>query len=317
MLRLACLFLYSLFACSAAWAMPVVKVGVLQGGTVHWELATMQREGLDKAHGFELKVQPYASLSATRLALTSRGVDAIVSDWLWAGQRQAQGEHLVFIPYSRSIGRVMVAKNKSLSWPQGLRGKRIGVAGGPYSKGWVLMQAAARKAGLDLKREAQVTFAAPPLLNAELSKGRLDIVVTFWHYGARLQAQGYQQLISLQTLTQQQGLDTQMPMLGYLFPRQWVTEQPEAAEGFAKAVAETKRLLAQDDGRLWSAIRPMMKAKTDAEFQVLRDGYISGIPAALGQSQVSSAQRFYQLIDQLRPQPAGNALEASLFSLKP
>lgn len=317
MLRIVCLFLSSLLTCSVAWALPVVKVGVLHGGTVHWELATMQREGLDKAHGFELKVQPYASLSATRLALTSRSVDAIVSDWLWAGQRQAQGEALVFIPYSRSIGRVMVAGNSKLNWPEGLRGKRIGVAGGPYSKGWVLMQAAAQKVGLDLQREANVTFAAPPLLNAELTKGRLDMVVTFWHYGARLKAQGYDELISLQTLTEQQGLDAHMPMLGYLFPRQWVAEQPDVAMGFANAVVETKGLLQQDNGRLWHAIRPMMKAKNDAEFAALREGYISGIPGVVGASQIKSAQMFYQLIDQLRPKPAGNALDAMLFSLQP
>ena len=318
MLRLFLLLIACLNLPVSAASLPVVKVGVLHGGTVHWELKTLQAEGLDTAHGFRLEVQPYATMSATRLALSSDGVDAIVSDWLWAGQRQAQGEALWFVPYSRAIGRVIVPENSELTWPDGLRGKRIGVAGGPYSKGWVLLQAEARQAGIDLKREAKITFAAPPLLNSELERGNLDLLVTFWHYGARLEAKGFKPLLSLQTITENQGLSAQMPMLGYLFKRNWVDQHPVLAEGFKQAVAQTKQRLQNDaDDQRWTRIRPLMKATDEATFTALRSGYLQGVPTTLNDAQISSAQRFYTLIDQSRKTPTDQPLDASLFRLQP
>jgi len=318
MLRLLCLLITCLTVPAWAAALPVVKVGVLHGGTVHWELATLQAEALDRQHGFELQIQPYATMSATRLALSSGGVDAIVSDWLWAGQRQAQGEAFWFVPYSRSIGRVIMAPGDHIQWPDQLRGKRIGVAGGPYSKGWILLQAEAQKAGIDLAREANVTFAAPPLLSSELERGKLDLLVTFWHYGARLEAKGFKPLLSLQQITEDQGLSSQMPMLGYLFKRSWVKQFPAAAAGFAAAIADTKARLRDDpEGQRWARIRPLMKAESEQVFSALREGYLAGIPAPLDGQQVESAQRFYQLIDQHRKQPTGHALDAALFRLQP
>ncbi len=294
-----------------------VRVGTLHGGTVHWELRAMQLAGLDRVNGFQLQIQPYANMSATRLALTSGGVDAIVSDWLWAGQRLTQGQLLWFLPYSTSIGRVLVANGSDLDgndWIKNLRGKRIGVAGGPYSKGWILIQHQARAAGIDLSREAEIKFAAPPLLSAELKRGQLDLLVTFWHYGARLEAEGYRRLVDLNQLTAAQGLDTRMPMLGYLFDRNWVDGHADAAAGFARAVAQTKQRL-QSDEQLWQQIRPLIKASDDTEFQALRAGYLLGVPVALDASQIASAQRFYQLIDQSRKQPRGDQLDAALFRL--
>lgn len=318
MLRLCLLFFACLNLPVFAAPLPVVKVGVLHGGTVHWELKTLQAEGLDKDHGFVLQIQPYATLSATRLALSSNGVDAIVSDWLWAGQRQAQGQAFWFVPYSRSIGRVIVAADSALKWPDDLRGKRIGVAGGPYSKGWVLLQAEARKAGIDLKREARITFAAPPLLNNELKRGNLDLLVTFWHFGARLEAQGFKPLLSLQTMTENQGLSAQMPMLGYLFKRDWVDQNLAVAHGFQQAILHTKQRLQNDpEGLRWARIRPLMKASDDATYMALRTGYLKGIPAALDAAQIRSAQHFYTLIDQSRKAPTGQPLDASLFRLQP
>lgn len=312
-MRAALLFLLFIMAPSLQAAeLPVIRLGVLHSGTVSWELTTLQREALDRSNGFQLEVTPYANMSASRLALTGGMVDAIVSDWLWAGQRQAQGQSLWFLPYSTSIGRILVAADSTYGWPQDLRGKRIGVAGGPLSKAWVLLYSAARRDGIDLLKEAEVKFAAPPILNNELENGRLDLLVTFWHFGARLEAKGYKRFLELEQLTQRLGLTDQVPMLGYLFEQTWVQQNPELAQAFSRAVAQTKQRLASQP-ELWERLRPMMQADDQPTFEALRDGYLTGIPAPLSAAQIESAQRFYTLIDTTRPTPSGHQLNPELF----
>lgn len=316
MKRLICLFLLCISVPVLAVDLPVVKVGVLHSGTVHWELSTMKAQGLDRANGFDLQVQPYANMSATRLALSSGGVDAIVSDWLWAGQRELQGQTLWFVPYSRAIGTVMVAANSTLQWPDQLRGKRIGVAGGPFSKGWVLIKAYAMKQGIDLNKDAEIKFAAPPLLSSELERGNLDLLVTFWHFGARLEAKGFKSLVSLDDVAGELGLSNQMPMLGYLFDRKWALGNRLLAEGFARAVTQTKQVLLNDLDS-WQRLRPLMQAKDDATFETLKAGYLAGVPSTLNMRQIRSAQSFYSLIDTSRRKPTGIQLDEALFRLQP
>lgn len=307
-MRFFCLLFISIFSSFlSASELPTVRVGVLHGGTVSWELQAMQSLGFDRANGFQLEVMPYANMSATRLALSGGSVDAIVSDWLWAGKREAQAQSLWFVPFSSSIGAVLVPANSTRRWPDGLKGARIGVAGGPFSKGWVLVQASAARVGIDPIKEAEVSFAAPPLLNNELRHGRLDMLVTFWHFGARLQSEGYKTLVDLPTLMDELGMGQGVPMLGYLFPRSWALQNAKLAKGFEAAVSQTKASLAQDDG-LWQQIRPLMKAEDEGNFLALRDGFRAGIPAPLTEQQIEGAQRFYQMINQTQTEPLNRAL---------
>lgn len=183
-----CVCLMLLATTPHAASLPLVRASILQFGTVHWELAAMVEQGLDRAHGFELAIDTRANLSATRLALTANQADVIVGDWLWAVKRHASGSPKLFLPYSSSIGSLIVRDDSAIEDITELTGKRIGVAGGPDSKGWILLQAAAREQGVDLSLD-QVQFAAPPLLNQALRRGQIDAVLTYWHYGAELLAE--------------------------------------------------------------------------------------------------------------------------------
>ena len=71
-----------------------------------------------------------------------------------------------------------------------LAGKRIGIAGGPDSKGWILLKKVAQRQGINLEESAQLQFAAPPLLSQALKRGQVDVIVTYWHFAARLRGEG-------------------------------------------------------------------------------------------------------------------------------
>lgn len=297
---------------SLAVELPQLKVSVLHTGTVNWELQHMINEGLDRKYGFQLNLHKVASLSAARLALTSDSTDMIVSDWLWAGKRNAAGEKLRFIPFSSQIGGVMSADDKPLTDLNSLKGKRIGVAGGPLNKSWVLLQTAARKQGVDLSKEAQVQFGAPPLLSQALKNQQVDLLLTFWHFAARLETEGYHSVLSLSAVMQELGMGSRVPMLGYLYDAELDDTNAALISGFSAALRDTKQALNRSD-RAWDKLRPLMKADSEEVFAALVKGYRAGTPEPISLNQVEDAAYFYQLIDQLKSHPEGAELDKQLF----
>jgi len=296
----------------AETALPQVRVAVLQSGTVNWELQYILDQKLDQAHGFKLEMLKVASLPAAKLALTSGGADMVVSDWLWAGKRNNAGETLRFIPFSSQIGSVLIPADSPIKTLQDLRGKKIGVAGGPMNKSWVLLQAAAQAQGLDLRKDATVQFAAPPLLSQALKRGQVDVLATFWHFGARLEAEGFVPLVSMQQLMHELGMKSNLPILGYLFHADLAQKSPQSVAGFAAAVTEAKQRLATDDNG-WAALRPLMNAENDEIFTALKSKYLEGTPQALTDQQREDAKKFFILIDSLDPNPTGEQLDPVVF----
>lgn len=294
--RLLGLLAWLLLASTAhAGQLPVLKLSVLQFGTAHWELDHLRREGLDRQFGFELEVRLVANLPASRIALSSGEVHGAVVDLTWAQARYAGGDAYRYLPYSAQMGNVLAAPGVRVDSVADLRGKRIGVAGGPDSKGWIILDEVARRHDIDLAREASIQYAAPPLLNQALRRGQLDVLVTFWHFAAELTAAGQAETaLNMQELLATLGLETGLPILGYAFRDDWAQAHDDLLRRFADALAETKRQLAEAPHH-WQAIRPLMRAVDDDHFEALRRGFIEGIPDALDDRQVSELQRLLVL----------------------
>ncbi|MGL6251282.1 MAG: ABC transporter substrate-binding protein, partial [Billgrantia desiderata] len=230
---------------------PLLRLSVLQFGTAHWELDHLQRHGLDRDEGFVLDVRLVANLPASRIAVSSGDVDGAVVDLTWAQARHVAGHSYRYLPYSSQMGDVLAAPGASIHDIEDLRGKRIGVAGGPDSKGWVLLTRAAQARGMALEREAQVQFGAPPLLSQAFRRGQFDVLVTFWHFAAELTAAGEADVaLPMDSLLASLDIPTGLPILGYVFHDSWADDHQALVAGFARAVARTKRQL-RDDPDHW------------------------------------------------------------------
>lgn len=298
---------------SATQPLPVLTLSVLQFGTPHWELDHLKRHGLDKASGFDLKVRLVADLPASRLALSSGSVDGAVSDLLWAQARHAAGTAYRYVPFSSQIGEVLVNDGSDIRTLADLRGKRIGVAGGPDGLGWLLLQRVAAKQGIDLAREATVQYAAPPLLSQALRRGQVDALLTFWHFSARLRGEGgVRTAFGLADLVSTLDLDPDLPVLGYLFTETWAIEHGDLLQRFASALRQTKGQLAAEPDH-WQAIRPLMRADDETVFAALRDSFVDGIPQPLDEARIAALRRLLQLTG---AEPA-KLMPATLFQSEP
>ena len=293
----ACLLMFTgvVFSVSALAADPV-RIAVLKFGTASWELDVIKRHGFAAAEGIQIESREYAGPQATLVALQGGEADLAVADWLWVTRQRDEGRPFAFVPYSTAIGSVMVPKGSAIKSLSDLKGKRVGIAGGPRDKNWLLTRTLMKKQfGVDPEGQIEPVYGAPPMLNAQIEKGRLDAVITHWPYAARLRALGYGQLLDVREAIGALGIKAEVPMLGYVFEDAWAGKHRDAALGFFRAVDRAKTLLKESDQE-WEAVRPLMGVEDDATFAALRDTYRSGIPKRWGDAERQAAGQLFELL---------------------
>lgn len=282
-----------------AQALDKVRVGVLEFGTVNWELDVMQEHKLAEAHGFELEVVPVASGDAATVALLGGAVDVIVTDWIWVAQQRAAEQNYLLFPYSTSVGSLLASPTAKIQTLADLKGKKLGVAGGAKDKSWLLLRAYAQQnAKIDLAKEAEIQYGAPPLLNEIMQKGELDAVLNFWNFAARLQDAGLQTVITVPQVLEGLGIQKDLPMIGWVFSEIWAKEHEIAVKGFLTASYAAKKIMHESDEE-WVRIRPRMKADKDSVFSALRDAFRAGIPSCFGEKQQTAASQTFKLLAEL------------------
>lgn len=287
-----------------------ITIGTLENGTVNWELQTIVDRGLDRENGFQLKMLALAGNPATQIAMQGGEVDAIVSDWLWVAQQRAAGADFTFLPYSTAVGGLVVPADSPVQALGDLKGAKIGIAGGPVDKSWLILRAWNRQAnGEDLADVTEQVFGAPPVIQNAAETGEVAGAVNFWHFLAKMKAGGMREVISVSLAATDLGLDPQTPLLGYVLREGWIADHPDLARGLARASRQAKEVLASDDAA-WDSLRPAMNADTDAEFQALREGWRAGIPPE-GPVDQASAQKMFSVMAEL----GGDELTGGLTEL--
>ena len=273
-----------------------IRVGVLAFGTVNWELDTVKTHGLDREQGVEIVVTRLSSKNASAIALQGGAVDAIVTDWLWVSRQRSSGADYSFVPHSVAVGGLMVRPDAGIESLKDLRGHKLGIAGGPVDKSWLMLRAFAQKTiGTDLKEMVGPTFAAPPLLNKFMLKGDIPAALNFWHYTARLKAAGMIELISVDDMLPTLGVERSPPLIGWVFSEKWAASNPDTIKGFLRSLRAAKKIMASSDSE-WDRLRPLTKAGTDNILIALRDAYRAGIPGSFNDEDVAAAEKIYDTL---------------------
>ncbi len=283
---------------ASAQDLPTVRLATLEIGTVNWELSTITENGFDEANGFNLDITSYADNDATRIAVEGGEADVAVADWIWVARQRAAGKDYVFVPYSTAVGSLLVPGDSTAESLADLKGGKIGIAGGPLDKSWLILRAYAQKEyGLDLAAETEQVYGAPPLIFKSGLGGDYEGVVNFWHFLAKMKAAGMKELVSVETAGEALGLNTDTPLLGYYFKESFLEENPGIAQALFDASRDAKELLASSD-EAWEAIRPQMNANDDAQFQQLKTDFLSGVPER-GPIDIEAAGKMLSLMAEL------------------
>jgi NitT/TauT family transport system substrate-binding protein len=283
-------------ASGAARAAQPIRIGVLKFGTLSWELDVIRHHGLDAANGIVLETVDYVGNQAGQVALQAGRVDMIVSDWLFVSRQRSEGADWSFIPFSNAAGGVIVPPGSTARTLPDLVGKRLGVAGSPLDKSWLVLKAYAKQSfNLDLDHACERSFAAPALLLEEMRAGRLDAMLTFWPFAARAEAEGMGRLLTVEQALHGIGIDADVPVTGYMFAGSWATANAAALDGLIAAARATRARLAADDAE-WQRIAPLTGAASAAELAALQGWYRSGIPRRWDAAGRDAATRLFALL---------------------
>lgn len=292
------LFCWPLLAFSESELGKEVRVGVLVSGSVHWEIETLVNQGFDQQNGIRVKPVPLGSVSALLVALQGGAVDIVVSDWTWVANQYWRKRFFKFSPFSTATGGILAKTDTPIKHVSDLFGQRLGVAGGPEGKSWLVLKAYAQhKYNVDIESQSTIKFAAPPIVNALINTSKVDAGLNYWHFNAQLEGDEFHTILTVDQMLNELGVATPIPMLGWVFGQQWADNNKAVVNAFLQASDQTKRLLKQSDDA-WLPLKKLMRASTQAKFERLRDGFRAGIPERFGALEVSGIKRTNQLLQE-------------------
>jgi NitT/TauT family transport system substrate-binding protein len=289
------LFAAAITGASSACAADHIRIATLKTGTLAWELDTLRAHGLDREADLAIESTELASTESGKIALKGGSADLIVSDWLWAARERALGDDLVFYPYSSALGAVMVPANSPIKDVTDLKGKKLGVAGGPLDKSWILLQALARRSGVDLKTQAAIAYGAPPLLAQKALQGETDATLTFWNFSAELEADGMRPAISMQDVVKDLGASGAVSMVGYVFNGSWGQRHAALLGRFFAATRKAEEILRNSPAE-WQRLAPRIGATNPRALDVYRQRFLEGVPQRPLADEVADAQALYHVI---------------------
>jgi NitT/TauT family transport system substrate-binding protein len=297
------------FAAVPSFAADTLRVGLQKTGTFAWQLDVIKRHGLATAANLDLKLTEMSSADAGKLALNAGSVDVAVVDWLWVARERALGTRLQFYPYSTAIGAIMTRQDASLRSLADLKGKTLSIAGGPLDKSWLIVQAAAIRRGLNLKRDVTLQYGAPPLMFQKTLQGESQANLNYWNFCARLEARGYRRLYDVREAQTELGLKEPLALTGYVFSEKFAASHKDAIERFLTVVQKANDILLQSDAE-WEALRPLMQAEDQATFLAYRDRTREGVPRRTIPAEEADARMLFRtLVDIAGPALLGSVKE--------
>lgn len=273
-----------------------LRVASVKFGTLAWLLETIKAEKLDDRYNVTLEIVETATNQSSPIALYGGSADVVVTDWPWALRQRAMGEAVKFAPFSGALGAVVVPPDSSIKTLADLAGKKLGVAGSSTDKSWLLLRAHAKaELGSDLAEIVRPQYGAAPLLTEQLKDGRLDAVLNFWTFTARLEAQGFRRVISMSEVMTALGVDPQPALVGFIWKESSEASLLPAINSLLAAARDGNELLATQDAP-WERLRPMMKAADEKEFAALKAGYRAGIRGYWSQADMHSAEKIMRIL---------------------
>ena len=297
-LRLAFIAIIALAAAESAAAKDRIRLAVQRTGTLAWELDVIKNHGLDRELGLYIETTELASTEAGKIALKGGSADVMLSDWLWVARERALGDALMFYPSSSTLGAVMVPGSSPIKTIADLKGRKLAVAGGPLDKSWLLLQALARRSGIDLKKQATIVYGAPPLLSEKAVQGETDATLTFWNFCAELEGRGQRRAIPMEQVMQGLGARGPIALVGYTFDGGWAARNRATLDRFLDAARRAKDILAASEAE-WQRLARRIGTADPGTLAIYRQRYGEGIVRRPLADEEADARALYLILAEL------------------
>ena len=131
--------------------------------------------------------------------------------------------------------------------------------------------------GLDLTKEAQPSYGAPPLIAEKLVQGETEAALEYWNFSADLEGRGFRRAIEMADVEKALGATGPVAMTGYVFSEAFAASHKDALRRYFAAAAEARKILAEDPSA-WAPIKARLRLKDDAALAVYRQRYLEGVP---------------------------------------
>jgi NitT/TauT family transport system substrate-binding protein len=283
---------------TSATAADRIRLAVQRTGTLAWELDVIRTHGLDRKLDLAIETIELASTEAGKIALKGGSANLMLSDWLWVARERSLGDGLVFYPSSSTLGAVMVPAQSPIREVTDLKGRKLAIAGGPLDKSWLLLQAFARRASLDLKKQATIVYGAPPLLTEKALQGETDATLTFWNFCADLEGKGQRRAIAMDQVMKGLGTKGAVAIVGYTFDGAWAAHNRSAVDRLLEATRQAKDILAASPDE-WRRLAPRIGVTDPNALAIYRQRYAEGIVRRPLADEEDDARALYRVLAEI------------------
>jgi NitT/TauT family transport system substrate-binding protein len=204
----------------------------------------------------------------------------------------------VFYPSSSMLGAVMVPARSTIRTLADLKGRKLAVAGGPIDKSWLLTQALARRAGVDLRKEASIVYGAPPLLSEKALQGETDATLTYWNFCADLESKGFQRAVAMDAVMQGLGAKGPVAIVGFTFDSAFAARNRSAVDRFLEATRQAKEILATSDAE-WQRLAKRIGTSDAKALAIYRQRYAEGIARRAVADEEADARGLYRVLAEI------------------
>ena len=246
-----------------------VKVVALQG-TQLFPVRIMQSRGIAAKHGIDMDLMVVASPQASYTAMQTGDIQIGFTGWIVIASLREKGFKLTnvysMISYTNAV---MVKVDSPIKDIADLKGKRVGLFGGPNSATtWLYRMIVEKFYGFDPMKDSKVHFGAPPLLMGMMDRGDLDAVLVLDPFISQmLETDKYKSVAHLGEIWRAK--TGQSPMLVSVTVNEtWAKANPDVAKRFVLAFKEALTYL-KNTPEVWKELAQGMGLKTDRGVKIL------------------------------------------------
>ncbi|MFU8866470.1 ABC transporter substrate-binding protein [Natronococcus sp.] len=281
---------------------PVLRARFEHNGSPRYMLYTIKRLGLDHEHGFHLDIQLVSDsleggVETVEAKLQEGDADLIDIDYISTARERADGAPIVAIhPYGRTVGGLVTPEDSPIEDLTDVRGRRIGVVR-RLDKNWILVRAACRERhGFDPDEEATPVEAGSKVeLTRMLRDGEVEGILQFWPIVPEITETGpYREVLPMAELVQDLSeTDRKLPISTFLTSETYLSENPDAVQGFKGAYRDAVDRLTSDD-ELWADIGERLMYEDDPEIiRAVRDGWRDMVVADWDEETIDGMDRLF------------------------